>query len=188
MTNIGKKIAEIRKTKGFTQEEVAELAKINLRTLQRIEKGETEPRGNSLKGICSALEINIEEILDYGKVEDKNYLMFLHLSVLCFIVIPLGNIILPLILWLNKRDKILLVNTHGRNILNFQLVWAILFYISVFAFAFFKIMHWSLNNTIAVTVVIIMYCINIVLPIIAAVRINKGWVAEPYPMIARFIK
>jgi len=51
MELIGKKIAEIRKQKGLTQEEVSELAKINLRTLQRIEKSDTEPRGNSLKGI-----------------------------------------------------------------------------------------------------------------------------------------
>ena len=79
MTHIGKKIAEIRKTKGLTQEEVAEMAKINLRTLQRIEKGDTEPRGNSLKGICSGLGINMEEIVDYGKVDDRNYVMFMHL-------------------------------------------------------------------------------------------------------------
>ena len=188
MTHIGKKIAEIRKTKGLTQEEVAEMAKINLRTLQRIEKGDTEPRGNSLKGICSGLGINMEEIVDYGKVEDRNYVMFLHLSVLCFIIIPLGNIILPLILWLSKRDKILSVNTHGRNILNFQLVWSILFYIGVFAFAFSKIMHWGLNNTIAFTVVIIMYGINIALPITAAVRINRGHDTKIYPSFMRLIK
>ena len=188
MTSIGKKIAEIRKTKGLTQEEVAELAKINLRTLQRIEKGDTDPRGNSLKGICAALTINMEEIVDYGKIEDRNYLIFLHLSVLCFLFIPLGNMILPLILWLNKRDKILLVNTHGKNILNFQLMWSILFYMGVFAFALSKIMHWGLNSTIAVTVVIIMYCINISLPVAASVRINRGLGATVYPTLIRFIK
>ena len=105
MTHIGKKIAEIRKTKGLTQEEVAEMAKINLRTLQRIEKGDTEPRGNSLKGICSGLGINMEEIVDYGKVEDRNYVMFLHLSVLCFIIIPLGNIIYRLFYGSAKGTK-----------------------------------------------------------------------------------
>lgn len=188
MTHIGKKIAGIRKTKGLTQEEVAEMAKINLRTLQRIEKGDTEPRGNSLKGICAALAINMDEIVDYGKIEDRKYLMFLHLSVLCFLFIPLGNMILPLILWLNKRDKVLLVNTHGKNILNFQLAWSLLFYISVFAFAFSKIMHWRLNSTISVTVVIIMYCINIALPVTAAVMINRGRGATAYPTLIRFIK
>jgi transcriptional regulator with XRE-family HTH domain len=55
-----------------------------LRTLQRIEKGETIPRGNTLKLICSVLEINIEDILDYGKTEDNKYIMYFHLSVLTF--------------------------------------------------------------------------------------------------------
>jgi transcriptional regulator with XRE-family HTH domain len=43
METIGDKILEIRKRKGLTQEELSDLAKINLRTLQRIEKGETGP-------------------------------------------------------------------------------------------------------------------------------------------------
>jgi transcriptional regulator with XRE-family HTH domain len=48
METIGAKILEIRKRKGLTQEELSDLAKINLRTLQRIEKGETGLRGNTL--------------------------------------------------------------------------------------------------------------------------------------------
>jgi transcriptional regulator with XRE-family HTH domain len=126
METIGKKIATIRKQKGLTQEEVSELAKINLRTLQRIEKGETDPRGNSLKGICDALQINIEDIIDYGKVEDRNYLIFLHLSVMAMAFIPFGNIILPLILWLNKRDKIMELQKQGANILNYQILWTVI--------------------------------------------------------------
>jgi transcriptional regulator with XRE-family HTH domain len=62
METIGDKILEIRKRKGLTQEELSDLAKINLRTLQRIEKGETVPRGNTLKMLCSVLEINMEDI------------------------------------------------------------------------------------------------------------------------------
>ena len=36
MTIIGKKIIDARKVKGLTQEELADLSKINLRTIQRI--------------------------------------------------------------------------------------------------------------------------------------------------------
>ncbi len=38
MNSIGTKILEIRKSKGLTQEELVELSKVNLRTIQRIEK------------------------------------------------------------------------------------------------------------------------------------------------------
>ena len=48
MSIIGKKISETRKSKGLTQEELAELSKVNLRTIQRIENNESEPRGKTL--------------------------------------------------------------------------------------------------------------------------------------------
>ena len=38
METIGTKISKIRKQKGMSQEELADMSKINLRTLQRIEK------------------------------------------------------------------------------------------------------------------------------------------------------
>ncbi|MCF8229749.1 MAG: helix-turn-helix domain-containing protein [Bacteroidales bacterium] len=41
---IGLRITEIRKLKGFTQEEMAEKTVLSLRTIQRIEKGEVDPR------------------------------------------------------------------------------------------------------------------------------------------------
>jgi transcriptional regulator with XRE-family HTH domain len=126
METIGEKILEIRKQKGLTQEELADRAKINLRTLQRIEKNETEPRGNTLKMLCNVLELNIGDIIDYGKREDNRYLSFFHLSVLSFVLIPLGNIIIPSILWFTKRDKILGLNKQGADLLNFQILWTIL--------------------------------------------------------------
>jgi transcriptional regulator with XRE-family HTH domain len=58
MNSIGNKIFEIRKSKGLTQEQLAELSKVNLRTIQRIENNENEPRGNTLNLICDVLEID----------------------------------------------------------------------------------------------------------------------------------
>jgi len=67
MNTIGSKISEIRKSKGLTQEELAELSKINLRTIQRIENNENEPRGTTLHLICDVLEINREILIDKSK-------------------------------------------------------------------------------------------------------------------------
>ena len=72
MITIGEKIQEVRRHKGLTQEQLADSAKINLRTLQRIEKNETEPLGNTLKRICNILNINLKNILDYNKKEDNS--------------------------------------------------------------------------------------------------------------------
>lgn len=55
METIGAKILEIRNRKGLTQEKLSDLSKINLRTLQRIEKGTTEPRSDTLNSICQVV-------------------------------------------------------------------------------------------------------------------------------------
>ena len=122
MNEIGNKIKELRKKKGLSQEELAELASVNLRTIQRIESNESEPRGNTLNLICKVLDINAEDILDYGKEADDSYMICFHISVISFLVFPLGNIILPMILWLTKKDKIIGLKEVGANLLNYQIV------------------------------------------------------------------
>jgi transcriptional regulator with XRE-family HTH domain len=57
--NISNLIVEARKSKNLTQEDLADLSKVNLRTIQRIENKENNPRGNTLKLICNALEIDL---------------------------------------------------------------------------------------------------------------------------------
>ena len=187
METIGHKISEIRKRKGLTQEELSDLSKINLRTLQRIEKDETEPRGDTLKRLCNILEINIEDVLDYGKTEDLRYVKFFHLSVLTFIVIPLGNIILPLILWLTKRDRIVNLNDQGTDLLNFQILWSLIFYASFMSFAFFKIQHIG-GIRMFMYIGGLMYLINIIYPIVVFFSIRNGENRKYYFSLIQFIK
>ncbi len=62
MNTIGQIIHDSRKSKGLTQEELAELSKVNLRTIQRLENNENEPRGKTLQLICEVLNLEIEEV------------------------------------------------------------------------------------------------------------------------------
>lgn len=73
MNWIAKKISDTRKIKGLTQEELAEQANINLRTIQRIENSENIPRGKTLSLICDVLEIDSTEfILHQNSAKEKN--------------------------------------------------------------------------------------------------------------------
>ena len=58
---LGKKIAELRKAKGFTQEELVEKCNLSVRTLQRIESGEVAPRTYTIRLIFTALDFDIHE-------------------------------------------------------------------------------------------------------------------------------
>lgn len=53
---LGKKLNEIRNQKGITQKELSELCSVDIRTIQRIEAGEVEPRMSTLKILAAALE------------------------------------------------------------------------------------------------------------------------------------
>jgi transcriptional regulator with XRE-family HTH domain len=67
MNSIGKKIQNFRKEKGLTQEELAELSKVNLRTIQRIENNNSVPRETTLNLICHALEIDSNEFQTFKR-------------------------------------------------------------------------------------------------------------------------
>ena len=70
MNKLGSIIQERRKSRGLTQEDLAEMAKVNLRTIQRIENNENTPRGKTLVLICDALDLDLEEILLSGNDEN----------------------------------------------------------------------------------------------------------------------
>lgn len=53
---LGKRLNEIRIQKGITQKELSDLCRVDIRTIQRIESGEVEPRMSTLKILAAALE------------------------------------------------------------------------------------------------------------------------------------
>lgn len=57
---LGQRILELRKSKGFTQEELVEKCNINVRTIQRIEAGEVSPRNFTIRTILEALGVDTE--------------------------------------------------------------------------------------------------------------------------------
>ena len=58
---------EYRKAKKLTQEELAELAEVDTRTIQRIESGERVPSIETFRKLIKALNIKDKDILDYLK-------------------------------------------------------------------------------------------------------------------------
>jgi transcriptional regulator with XRE-family HTH domain len=74
----GKKLVEVRKAKGLTQEEVAEKCKITVRTIQRIESGIVNPRAFTIKIISDALGFDFFETShighDVNTVNQKSHL------------------------------------------------------------------------------------------------------------------
>jgi transcriptional regulator with XRE-family HTH domain len=125
-TLIAKKIIHFRKLKGVTQETLAEITGLNVRTIQRIESGEVDPRLYTLKSIADALGVNLEELLPEPTQHELNQLALLHITPAGFFLFPvIGNVLLPFIFWMLKREEINGINKHGKDILNGQLTYSI---------------------------------------------------------------
>ncbi|MCU0329035.1 MAG: helix-turn-helix domain-containing protein [Chitinophagales bacterium] len=65
-----KKIKQVREEKKFSQEQVAQVLKMDRTTYNKLELGKTELTLNTLEAIVKVLEINIDEVLEIsaGKV------------------------------------------------------------------------------------------------------------------------
>jgi uncharacterized protein len=60
--------------------------------------------------------------------QEKTWGMLTHLIALSvFIGIPFGNVVGPLIIYLIKKDEFPFVADQGREVLNFQITWSLIF-------------------------------------------------------------
>ncbi|RZK77819.1 MAG: helix-turn-helix domain-containing protein [Pedobacter sp.] len=196
---LAQKIKELRFRKGLSQEKLSETAQINLRTVQRIESGETDPRGDTLKRIAIALGVTPDELINWTEQEDTSFLAFLNLSALAFIVFPLLGIIVPLAIWILKKDKISRANEIGKQLLNFQISWCILlflFYMFIFLGFIYPVafqrpdlsfLNFNGKEIVLVMVTPLLYFINGVLILVNSIRSYKGKKVFYKPAI-RFLK
>lgn len=183
------RLKELRNQKGMSQETLAEASVLSLRTIQRIENGDTNPTGETLKRLSNALNVNPDELIDWSIKEDKRYLIFLNLSTLTFVFFPLLGIIVPFMLWSSRKGKLKNINKIGRDLINFEITWTIaLFFIPFILYLFTKIgLLENLTLRELITTVAVMYFLNIVFIIVNSLRIsnNKDVV---YFSIIKFLK
>lgn len=183
---LAQKIKDLRFRRGLSQEKLSETAQVNLRTVQRIESGETDPRGDTLKRIANALNVTPDELIDWTEREDKGFLAFFNLSALSFIVFPILGIIVPLAIWILKRDKIKYVSEIGKRLLNFQISWcllvffvyAIIFLGLIFPVAFKRpdlgFLNFGGGEIVFVLLTPILYLINGTFVVINSIRSYQG--------------
>ena len=133
-----RKLKELRNRKGISQEELAQNSNLNLRTIQRIEAGDTAPRGDTLKRLAVALDVSIDDLIEWGEQEDKTLLVALHLSALTSIIFPLLGVIVPSLIWILKRDKVYGLDHTGKKLINFQITFCLAIFL-VYAYVFSRI-------------------------------------------------
>lgn len=110
--------------------------------------------------------------------EDKQLLVLTHLSQLLDFVTGIGGFIVPLVLWLTKRDEIRNMDEHGKAILNFR--------ISMFIYILICIPLILLLG-LGILGLIAIGFFYLIFPITNAIRVSNNE-APNYPFSIAFIK
>ena len=121
--DLGLKVTELRQQKNMTQEKLAERCEVSTRTIQRIESGEVDPRSYTIQCLSEALDF------DFGMAHtssETQWLMALHLSnIVC-------TILIPLLIWSQKKSQSYKIDKQGREVLNFQITMVLILLASGF--------------------------------------------------------
>ena len=109
--------------------------------------------------------------------DDRTWALICHLSGLAGYVIPLGNVIGPLLVWLIKKDQSWFIDDQGKEALNFQITITIYVIIAII----------SIIIVVGIVLIPLVAVFGLICMIIAAVNSNRG-IAYRYPLTLRLIK
>ncbi len=109
--------------------------------------------------------------------EEKTWATFCHLGAFSGYFFPFAHIIVPLVLWLIKKDEMPLVDDQGKESLNFQISLTLYYILSTIL----------IIALIGVVLLIGLSIFNLIVVIIASVKANKGEKYR-YPLCIRFIR
>lgn len=123
------------------------------------------------------MESNNRLLEEMDAQEAKNWAVFSHLGTFAGSIVPMGNVILPLLIYLLKKDESEYVEYHAKEALNFQITLSIALVVSAIL----------IIVLVGIFMLIGLVLFAVAISIIAAVKASQGTYYE-YPLIIRFVK
>ena len=114
---------------------------------------------------------------NFWGMDEKTYLLVMHLGQLAGLILPLAGWVLPIVMWVTNKDNSAKIDEQGKHITN----WIISAFIYAIGSALLIIVGIGVLLLIAVGI------LSIVFPIMGAVKSNNGEVWK-YPLTISFIK
>ncbi len=108
--------------------------------------------------------------------EERNLAVLSHLGAFVGYAIPFGNILVPLILWIMRREHSVFVGDNARESLNFQIS------ISIYAVVCFALLFVLIGFVLLPALAVF----QIVYVVLAALAARRGEVYR-YPLTIRFL-
>ena len=108
-------------------------------------------------------------------MDEKPFLLLLHLSQLAGMILPGAGLVLPIVMWATEKDHSPLIDEHGKVIFNWMISSLIYTLISL-VLCFFLI---------GFPILIVLLILMVVFPIIGGIKANDGMVWK-YPLSISF--
>jgi len=193
--SLSQNIAAARRKKGLTQEELADLTSVTVRTIQRIEAGQTTPRSYTVKALATALDTTFEELMSMedkvpqptepiahtkvtnGNNEAVHFMQLLCLSCFTYLVLPMIHFLIPLYILNKKKELYPQAIPFARTIIKGQIYWVIslnLLLLLTAAYNLFCSIYLSKN-----------YMINFTVPVFVLYFINAFVIAFNYTLVRK---
>lgn len=170
-------LKSIREEKGYTQTDLAKKTGLSLRTIQRLEGSNNVPKGFTLTALAEEFDMNPEDLQNEyvrfrrSKDSEISTINTINLSILSFLGIPFGNVILPFTIWRNHRNSEF-INEVGRRIVNFQILFTLTLNI-LLILSPFTLSRLLPNLPVLLLIFLFAYAINIVVVIRTAFKIKR---------------
>lgn len=112
----------------------------------------------------------------WGMDEDQ-YCMFLHLSQLASLIVPMSGFVLPIVMWVTNKEESPRIDAHGKVVLN----WIISLIIYAIIGAILTLILIGVIGLIALSVCAVVFSV------VGAIKANNGELYK-YPLSFEFIK
>ena len=118
-----------------------------------------------------------EPVIQQSDKDTNTWALILHLSVLSGLIIPMAGLIVPVVIFILKKDQLPGLTPHGHVVFNWL--------ISVLIYAVISIILLIIG--IGALLLAVLAILSLVFPIIGAVKASEGqvWV---YPLSIKFFK
>ncbi|MFY0593441.1 helix-turn-helix domain-containing protein [Roseivirga sp.] len=145
------RLKDIRITKGLSQEGLATISGVSLRTIQRIENEEAEPRIQTLQTLAKSLEVEIELLTKVpsgvssnfnDKIPHKKYAL---INGIAYLIFPISAMIISWITYKTQENNE--VKKYFSSLIGLDII---AFTINIMIPQFFKLEGWSGGLEIAI--------------------------------------
>ncbi len=122
-----------------------------------------------------------------ASTSERQYAMWMHLSLLGYLVLPFVIFVAPLVMWLTKKEDSPFIDDHGRETLNFHITLMIYSFTLPIVGAIVGLLLCGVGLIFTIPIAIFLpYILGIVGMIYASTAAHRGEYYR-YPMTIRFL-